>query len=171
MVCDVGPHSGIQRITFTSGAQTGPATVIVNGRTAYLRGDAFTMRVYFGFTKTQARKYAGKWISIPSSSPGFSTVSADATYPSYVSHLFPRGTLSLVMSGNLLGVRGTRQQQGVTIVATVFAPAHGKPLPVKATVTSPGHPGHGTVTMSRWGESVRVSAPRGAVPIATVRRS
>jgi hypothetical protein len=168
LVSDVGNGVGIQRITVTDQGQTGPATVVVSRRTAYLRGNVFTMRAYFGFSTAQATKYAGQWISIPHTSPGFATVSADATFASYVAYLFPQTKLSLVTAGSLVGVRGTARQQGATFEETVFAPAHGKPLPAKETATSTGRPGTGVTTMSRWNEAVHVGAPSSSVPISTV---
>ena len=168
MVCDVGRGVGIQRIKITRNGRTGPASVIVARRTAYLKGTAYTMRVYFGFSKAQAKKYAGKWISIPHTNPGFATVSADATFRSFVVYLFPHNKLSLVSRGKLVGVRGTATVQGTTIVETVYAPRHGKPLPTKEATSEPGHPGKGVMTMSGWNEAVHVSAPKHAVPISKV---
>jgi hypothetical protein len=174
IVADAGETEGTQQVTITDHSQTGHVTTLVSGDAAYLRGDAFGMRAYFGFTKAQATKYAGKWISVPSSNPGYATISGDLTFPSFVSHLFPPMTnLSLVPRGSLTGVRGTvHGQAGVTVTATVFAPAHGKPLPAKQTATSSGHLGHlgaGVVTMSDWNEPVHVSAPANAVPITSIK--
>ena len=117
------------------------------------------MDVYFGFTTAQASKYAGQWISIPSSHPGFSTVAADATFGSFLKNLFPQTKLSLVPAGSLVGVRGEATGQDDAGERTIFAPAQGTPLPVKRTVTSPNHPGTVVQTMSRWNEAVHVAAP------------
>jgi len=173
MVSDIGSGVGIQRITVTIGHQTGAASVIVSGRTAYLQGNTFTMRDYFSFTKAQATKYSGRWISIPHSDTAYATVSADATFESFVARLFlfPHAKLSLVTVGNLVGVRGSAALHGATVYETILAPAHGKPLPVREKVTSPDHPGSGVTTIRRWNEAVQVHAPANAVPIATVRRS
>lgn len=168
IVADVGMKEGIQRITLTDHGQTGPAAVIVSGRKVYIRGNVFTLQVYFGFKALRAKLYAGKWISVPRSHPGYTTLSADVTLPSFLSHLFPRPTkLSLVLAGNLIGVRGTAHaQSGVDGTATVFAPAHGKPLPVKETAKASMHRGTGVVTMSHWNERVHVSAPAHAIRIS-----
>jgi hypothetical protein len=170
LVADVGAKEGIERAILTDHGQTGPAAVIVSGGSAYLRGNAFTLRVYFGFTKAQATKYAGKWISVPSSNPGYATVSAGVTFPSYLSQLFqPLTKLSLVTAGGLIGVHGMAPgQTGATVSAAIFAPAHGEPLPVKQTAKSSGNLGAGVVTMSNWGEAVHVPAPRDVVPVKTV---
>jgi len=170
IVADVDATEGIQRVTFTDHGQTGSGTAIVSGDTAYIRGNAVMMSVYFGFPKAKATKYAGKWISVPSSNPAYATDSDDVTFPSFLSHLFPRQTkISLVKAGFLIGVHGTVQgQSGVTLDATVFAPAHGQPLPVKQTAKSSDHLGTGVLTISNWNEAVDVSAPANAVPISKV---
>jgi len=170
IVADVSATEGIQRIAFTDHGQSGSGTTMVSGGTAYIRGDAFMMRVYFGFPKARATKYAGKWISVPSSNSAYATVADDVTLPSFLSHLFPRQTKpSLVNAAFLIGVRGTvHGQSGVTVEATVFAPAHGRPLPVKQTAKSSNHLGTGVVTMSKWNAAVHVSAPTNAVLISTV---
>ncbi len=96
IVGDVGKGRGIQRITFKSHGQSGPATVFVVSRTAYIRGNTFTMRNFFGFTQTESAKYAGKWISIPATSSAYSGVAADATFASFLSDLLPSKHLALV---------------------------------------------------------------------------
>src|SRR5215470_4901373 len=62
MVADVGADRGVQRIAFTKAGKTGQVTVIVVNRTAYVRGDAFTLHNYMEFTKQQSTRYAGRWI-------------------------------------------------------------------------------------------------------------
>jgi hypothetical protein len=172
MVSDVGRGRGIQRITFTSQGHSGPATVLVAGRTAYIRGDAFTLRSFFGFTQAQAARYAAQWISVPSSNPAYSDLTADATFASFLADLFPQKHLALasatIAGKKAVGVRGTVRQDGITLVDTVYAPAHGTPLPLEAKVVPAGHPGTSLSRMSRWNEPVRVTAPAHAVPISTV---
>jgi hypothetical protein len=165
IVADVGVRDGIQRITVKDHGTKGSASAIVSGRKVYIRGDAFSMQVYFGFTSLQATDWADTWISVPRSHPSYGTLSADVTLPSFVSHLFPKVTkLSLVTSGNLIGVQG-QAGKGST---TVFAPAQGKPLPVKAIAKTSGAQGTGALTMSRWNVAVNVKAPPHAVPISRV---
>src|SRR5262245_16829327 len=61
----VGRTQGIQRITFTQGGMTGHATVIVADRTAYVRGDAFTLHSFLGIASENAANVAGRWVRIP----------------------------------------------------------------------------------------------------------
>jgi len=170
LVGDVDAKKGILQVTLTAHGQTGAATVMVSSGTAFMRGDALMLRTYFGLPKAAATKYAGKWISVPSSNPGYATTADGVTFPSYFSHLFPQLTkLSFVSSlVALVGVRGTVHGTGsLTAVTTIFAPAHGKPLPVKQIAKSSGDLGSGVVTMSNWNEAVHVTEPT-AVAISTV---
>lgn len=169
MVCDVGAGRGIQRITVTIHGTSGPATVIVVKDTAYIRGNEFTLHKYFEFPKAQASRYAGKWIKQTSTSPGYATVAADATFESFRSTFaYPQHQLEGFTSGKLNGVRGTVQQRGIVELLTLVAPAHGKPFPAKEYATSPNHPGSGSLSFSHWNEPVHITAPRHAVPIAKV---
>jgi hypothetical protein len=172
MVADVGRGRGIQRITFTSRGKSGPAAVLVVGRSAYIRGNDFTMRSFFGFTQAQSAQYAGKWISIPATSSAYSAVAADATFASFLSDLLPRRHLAVVRATvagkKSVGLRGTVVQLGGKLVETVYAPAHGTPLPFETKAVAPGHPGTNVARMSRWNEPLHLTAPAHAVPISTV---
>lgn len=172
VVSDVGRGRGIQRITVTSHGRSGPATVLVVGRTAYIRGNAFTLHNYFPLTQAQAGSYAGKWISIPSTSGAYSIVAADATFASFVADLLPSKHLAVVRATvagrRSVGVRGTVRQTGRTLVEIVYAPAVGTPLPSEEKAFPAGRTGTSLTHMSRWNEPVHLAAPANAVPIATV---
>jgi hypothetical protein len=172
MVSDVGRGRGIQRITFTSHGHSGPATVLVARRTAYIRGNAFTLQSFFGFTKAQAARYASKWISVPSAHPAYSDLTADATFASFLADLLPKKHLKLaratIAGKKAVGVRGTVRQGSVTVVEVVFAPARGTPLPIEAKAAPSGEPGTSLTRMSRWNEPVHVVAPANGVPSSTV---
>jgi hypothetical protein len=171
-VSDVGRGRGIQRITFTRGGRSGPATVLVVPHTAYIRGSAFTLRNYFALSPAQASRYGGKWISVPSSAKSYTPVAADATLESFLAHLLPRKHLAVVRATiagrKSVGVRGAVRQAGLQVVETVYAPAGGEPLPFEERATPVGHPGLNLARMSRWNEPVHVAAPAHAVPISTV---
>ena len=169
---DVGPNLGSQRITLRLGGHSGQANVLVVGGSAYIRGNAFTMQNFFPFTKAQATKYAGQWISIPSTSGAYSAVSADATFASFLADLLPGTHLSSVrakVDGKAaVGIRGVVRQAGTKLVETVYAPASGTPLPFAEKAVVTGSRGAGTTRMSRWNETVHVTAPASSVPITTV---
>jgi len=171
MVCDVGQGKGIQRITVTHHGHTGPAEVIVYKKIVFLKGNALTMRVFFGFSRKQAQKFAGRWIFIRHSNAAFAAIADGATFPTFVASLYPASQLSLVTQGNLIGVHGTAQEAGLTVAETLFAPNHGKALPVKGTASYPGHPGHDHSSLGRWNEAVHVTVPANAIPLQAVTGS
>jgi hypothetical protein len=172
IVSDVGHGLGIQRITVKSGSNSGPATVLVVGGSAYIRGNAFTLANFFPFTKAQASKYAGQWISIPATSGAYSVVATDATFASFLSDLLPSTHLSVVAATvagrKSVGLRGTVQQGNLKIVETLYAPASGTPLPFEEKAVTKGVSGTSLVKVSRWNEAVHLTAPANAVPITTV---
>jgi hypothetical protein len=172
IVSDVGRGLGIQRFAIKIGSQSGPATVLVVGGSAYIQGNAFTLHSFFPFTKAQATKYAGQWISIPSTSGAFSTVAADATFASFLGDLLPTQHLSSVRATvggrKAVGLRGNVRQGNLTLVQTVYAPASGTPLPFEEKAVAAQVPGPSIVRISRWNEAVHVTAPANAVPITTV---
>ena len=172
IVGDVGSKLGSQRITLKLGGHSGQASVLVVGGSAYIQGNAFMLKNFFPFTQAQATKYAGQWISIPSTSGAYAAVSADTTFASFLADLLPGTHLSLVrakVSGKAaVGVRGVVRQAGIQLVETVYAPAKGTPLPFEAKTAVTGGRGAGVTRMSRWNEAVHVTAPANAVPITTV---
>jgi hypothetical protein len=172
MVSDVGPGRGIQRITVGKGSHSGPATVLIVGGSGYIRGNAFTLSNYFPFDKAQAKHYAGKWISIPSTSGAYAAVAADATFASFVSDLLPSRHLGLVRATvagrKALGVRGVVHERGLKLTETVYAPAAGTPLPFDEKAVAARIRATSVARMSRWNEPVNVAAPAHSVPISTV---
>ena len=165
LVCDVGPRKGIQHITIWARGKRGPAQVRVIGRNAYFKGTAFTMHVFFGILKAQAKEYAGRWIFVPHSSPAFKPIAADVTFPSFAADLFPANGLSLVTKGKLIGVHGTAHNNGRTVTETLFAPAHGTPLPAKESATHPGYTDKDRLTIGPWNVKFHVPVPKNAIPI------
>lgn len=172
MSCDVTADRGIQRIAFTKHGRTGHVTVLVAHRTAYVRGDAFTLHGYMEFTSAQSSRYAGRWISIPHSASSYPTVSAGVTLPSLLRVLYPKGeavrVVGKVGGRQVVGLRKHARHAGVGYTETLWAKARGRPLPVEDYSVAPSKGYWQRVTLSRWNEPVQVSAPAHAVPISTV---
>lgn len=171
IVGDVAADHGIQRITFTRSGKTGHVTVVVAKRTAYIRGDAFTLNNYMELPAAGSAKYAGRWISIAHSNRTFADVAAAVTLSSFVQDL-DLGGKTVRVSGTVagrkvVGVRMTRSLQGVREVETLFARPGRLHLPVEEKDVVVGQ-GATQATMSRWNERVRAHAPAHAVPIAKV---
>jgi hypothetical protein len=174
-VIDAGLDQGIQRVTYRKGGQTGHFTVIVSGKTAYLRGDAFALLNYLSFRRISAVNYAGRWLRYPHSDRGYSGIAAGVTLSSLVDGLALKGTLSRV-SGNridgrqVLTVKGTSSSSTGTVVDTLYARGVGSPLPMKQ-VTTRGPNDVTTTVFSKWNGPVVVAAPKSSVSIAVVRKA
>lgn len=170
MIGDAGRTKGIQRITFTHKGKTGHVVAVVVTNTVYVRGDAFTLHLFMAFSTAVAKKYAGRWIELPSTSAGFKTVAAGVRLRSTISELKLSSPLARLAPTTIDGTRviGLRGQMpgpsGQSASGSVYARAGGLPLPVR-TVAS-----HGGITMtvvfSRWNEPVSIPSTRGATPIS-----
>ena len=171
IVGDAGVVQGIQHITYRKGGKTGHVIVIVSSNSAYIRGDAFTLVNYMGFRATSAAKYAGVWVLIPHTDRDYSTVAAGVTLPSAIAELTVSKPLSTVPDTTihgqrLIGVKGKLPaSSGLTVTATLYAQATGKPMPVEETATQANI--RLTVTLTNWNETVHVTPPTAAAPIAT----
>ena len=168
LVSDVATTSGIQRITYTEGGQTGKLTVLVSAGTAYLRGDTFVLSTYLGFRRGGSIKFAGKWIRIPHSDRAYAAVAAAVTLQSTIDEFQLDGPLSFLpaktVSGQkTIGIQGSIGKPAAR--AALYARASGTPLPVGEVETF-GRALDETL-LSRWNEQVRVQVPAGSVPIGT----
>lgn len=164
---------GVQRITFRKGSKTGHATVLVIGKSAYLRGDAFTLRNYMGFKAAASSRYGNHWIVIPSKHRLYAPVAAAVTLASAIDELGPKaGTLTRVgpttVGGKrVVGVRAKRTVGKTTQVDTLYGRAKGAPLPVREVATE-GPTYRFTLSFDRWNVSVHLAAPKHPVSIAKV---
>lgn len=171
---DVAADRGIQHITIKVGKKSGRETIVVAGGTSYVRGDAFALYGLERLKPSQTSKYAGQWISIPSTDKLYESVAADVTLGSFIhNHLTAHGTLkalaATIKGTKVIGVRmvwGTGKKRTAAIID---ARATGKPLPLEQDLIAPGQQALARVALSRWNESVSVQAPASAVPVATVR--
>ena len=171
IVGDAAADQGIQHITFTKSGKTGHVTVVLVKRTAYIRGDAFTLHNYMELPAPGSARYAGRWISVAHANRAYADITAAVTLSSFVQEL-DLGGKTVRVSGtfggrNVVGVRMTRSELGLQEVATLFARPGRLPLPVAEKDVVVGQ-GWTQATMTRWNERVRVRAPAHAVPIAVV---
>lgn len=170
MVSDVSATAGTQRISFVEGSKSGRMTVALVNRTAYVNGDTFTLESYMGLTKSESKRYAGKWIAISHTASGYSDVASGVTLPSVLHTLYPKGNVKRVtgtaQGRKAIGVRVVGHATGLRYVETLWANASGKPLPLEEDVTAKST--RTQIGFSRWGEPVHVNAPMHAIPISKV---
>jgi hypothetical protein len=170
-VGDVGATRGVQRVTFRRNGTTGRLTVVVSNRTAYIRGDAFTLTDYLGLGFASATRYGGRWISIPRSDRAYRIVAGGVTLPSLVAELRLAAPFSRLRDTTIAGrhVRVVRGKLAATRgrgTAVVYLSARGRPLPLEETTRFGGR---GSATFSRWNEALRLPRPTRVVPVAQVR--
>jgi hypothetical protein len=111
LATDAGKTSGIQHITYTRAGTTGKVIVIVSSGTAYLHGDAFTLRNFMGFKAAPSVKYANTWVRIPHGDRDYAAVAAAVTLPSTIDELRLTGPLAFLPATTLggqkvIGIRG-----------------------------------------------------------------
>ena len=171
MVCDAARTRGIQRITFTLAGKRGHFIVIVVKRIVYLRGSAYALHGYLGFTPAQAAAYHDRWVSVPPANRRYKDLAASVTLPSFLHDIYPRAPLALatttVGGRKITGVRGTNKEAGgVRFEEALFPDPKLRPLAVSDIDTKLGFVDG--VKLGRWNEAVHVTAPAHAVPIAKV---
>ena len=169
---DVAAADGRQQVSFKAGKETGHMTILVADQTAYAQGDSNGLQLLLGLTQAQASTYAGQWISIPKGDKHYNSVAASVTLGSFLQSITPQGrlaTLKTKVGGRrVIAVRaisGTGKKKKLQILD---APASGKRLPLEEEDIWPARQYLSTTKMSKWNESVQVTAPANAVPITTV---
>jgi hypothetical protein len=149
------------------------ASVVLVGGVAYISGNRQGMTSYFGLPANLAPTLAGRWISVPHSDPAFRAITANVTLASALDNVTPgrpltMGKRSTVNGQSVKSIAGAAPGGGGRLV--LFFAAHGRSLPVEAAESSRG----GTsakgeiVTFTRWGESLHVATPQGAIPISAL---
>ena len=151
-------------------------TVVVIGRTGYLRGPAPALqawpRLVADSARVKALQYANRWISFPRRGRlGFlvqgGTLDSFLRQISSLKSRSPRGRLETSVSTlngrKVIGITSTSSWGQVWLSADASSL-----LPVAAGWVAGGQ---GGTRISRWNEPLHVSAPAHSIPIATVGRS
>lgn len=180
LTSDVTADSGVERLTIPQ--LGGKADIrLVNG-VVYVKGNRMGLQYELVLPDAQAGRYAGRWISITTrdvyrdanlytrTADGLTLGSLvhDATSPD----LGNNGLKTKVIRRKSHGTRVIVFQEGDLRAAgmTVSAHATGEGLPIAVSVGfGPGSWFGGR--FSKWNEPLQVTAPKHAVPIATVYRS
>jgi hypothetical protein len=166
---DTGANAGAQNVTVSKGSVVEHVSAQVIGTTGYIQGNASALRNVIGLTSAKADKYAGKWLSFPTSNQGLNTLVAglknsDVAAELQMSGPYTYGTAQTVAGHHALAIKGTvTDQSGAKIPVTLYVPSSGTALPLEQ-VTNPGTSKgssniHSSVTFTRWGEKVTQTAP------------
>ncbi|MDX6480534.1 MAG: hypothetical protein QOG85_1044 [Gaiellaceae bacterium] len=172
---DLTANSGEQRLTLPP--TDGEADIrFVNG-VVYVEGNPAGLQWTLSLTDAQATRYAGQWISVPTSDDLYARTSDGLTLASLVRNVtspdlgasFPPRVIRTKLGGTSVidFVEGEPGRGGPSLKVSTRAGGNG--LPIYAAVDfGPGTSFAGR--FSNWNEPVHVRAPAHSIPLASVRR-
>jgi hypothetical protein len=166
---DTGVSSGAQTLTVTKGNVVENVSALLVGSTGYVKGNATALRNIIGLTSAKADKYAGKWMSFPTSNQALETLVAGLKNSDVANEIemdgpFTYGTTQTLGGQRALAIEGSvSDSSGSKIPVVLYVPALGTPQPIEE-VTNPhvsksSSSIHGTVMFSKWGEKTNETAP------------
>jgi hypothetical protein len=172
---DTGTTSGAQTLTVKKGNLTEQVSALLVGSMGYVKGNATALHNVIGLSSSLSRKYAGTWLSFPTSNSSLAQLVAGLLNSQVSNELqmsgpYSYGTATTVGSQHVLAVHGTvSTQSGSKVPVVLYVAATGSPLPAEE-VTNPGTTGgssaiHGTVAFSHWGEKTKEKAPSHSVSL------
>ena len=137
VITDAGTNQGRQQITHSGGVK---AQVVVVGGLAYFSGNQTALVHYFGLPAAVAQKVGNRWVSVPSSSTGFSAVAGGASLAAVLGGFAVPGQLKetapiQVDGQSAVGVTGkgpVTGATGVSVSAIVYISRSHTPLPLRA---------------------------------------
>jgi hypothetical protein len=166
---DAGATSGAQTLMVNNGKATERLSADVVGSTGYVNGNSTALLNVIGLTAAQSKKYAGQWLSFPTSNTALAQLVSGLLKSQVATELgidgpFKFGTDATVNGQHATAIKGTvSTSSGGKVSEVLYVPSSGNPLPIEE-VTNPGASAkssslHGTVTFSNWGEKTSVKAP------------
>lgn len=169
---DAGTNQGREQIAHSGGEQ---AQVVVVGGTAYFSGNQAALIHYFGLPAALARKVGTRWVSVPSSSSGYTVVAGGTSLPAVLGAFAIPGLLTetaptVVDGQSVVGIKSKGPATGSTspaVVASaiVYVTRSHTPLPLRA-VYSFSKGGSATLDLSRWDEHLALKAPTNVIPVS-----
>jgi hypothetical protein len=169
---DAGTTAGAQTLVVKNGKVTERMTAKVVGSTGYVTGNDAALLDVIGLTKAESTKYAGKWLSFPTSNTGLAELVGGLISSEVAKELEIGGPYTFGKSATVAGQKANAilgsvsTESGSKVPVLLYIPASGSPLPIQE-VTNSGSSGgssaiHGVVTFSEWGENKSHTAPSGA---------
>jgi hypothetical protein len=171
IITDAGNAEGSQQVTYHQGKTIGHEEILDIGGVGYLRGDAFTLQNYNGFTAKAAKRYASEWLSLKKSDQAFASVTSGVLISTIATQIdipppqLATGTQTLhgLKVKVLQATFQASSNNGATTV-NLAVRASGTPLPVQETIDGPST---GAEVFSDWNELLHVSAPRFSIPFSS----
>ncbi|HEX4433311.1 MAG TPA: hypothetical protein VH012_00680 [Acidimicrobiales bacterium] len=166
---DAGTTSGAQTLVVKQNKLTERMSAKVVGSTGYVSGNSAALQHVIGLTKADATKYAGKWLSFPTSNQGLGELvggllSSQVSKELEIGGPYTYGKTATVAGQHATAIKGAvATESGGKVPVVLYIPAKGTPLPIQE-VTNAGTGGgasaiHGTVTFTHWGENKSQTAP------------
>jgi hypothetical protein len=172
---DAGTTSGSQTLVVQNKSLNERMTALVVGSTGYVTGNSAALQHVIGLTQSQSSKYAGKWLSFPTSNGGLDQLvggllSSQVSKELEIGGPYTYGKAATVAGQSALVINGSvATQNGGKVPVVLYLPASGSPLPIQE-VTNAGSSGgssaiHGVVTFTNWGENKSQTAPTHTVSL------
>ncbi len=172
---DTGSTSGSQSLIVKKGSLSEHVNALVTGTTGYVKGDKTALHNVLGLSNALAGKYAGTWLSFPTSNSALGQLvggllNSEITTELQMSGPFTYSAVKTVNGQQARAIHGfVSTQSGSKVPVVLYIPSSGAPLPIQE-VTNPGGAGgssaiHGTVSFSHWGETTNVKAPGKSVSL------
>ena len=157
---DLGKTSGIE--TISDGSES--VVIKVTPTDAYLSGDSSGLTKILGLTSAEAKKVGSDWLTLKAGTSQYKTLATSVTVSSVGSILPPaKGTHLYAPAPPTKKFYTLKWSTAATssspaLASSLTLSAVGATLPVLETTTALGA-GKQTVSLSKWGEHVLVSAP------------
>jgi hypothetical protein len=172
---DAGTTSGSQKLLVKNKNVKERMTALVVGSTGYVSGNAAALQNVIGLTKAQSSKYAGKWLSFPTSNSGLDElvgglISSQVSKELEIGGPYTYGKPATVAGQQATAIVGSvATQSGGKVPVVLYLPSSGTPLPIQEVTNAAKSGGssaiHGTVTFSHWGENKSQKAPTHTVSL------
>ena len=130
---DAGKTSGAQTLVVKNKGVTERMTALVVGSTGYVTGNKAALLDVIGLTKAEATKYAGRWLSFPTSNTGLAESSAG-----WSPRRWPRSSRSV--GPTPFGKSATVAGQKATAIVGSVATESGSKVPVLLYIPASGAP-------------------------------
>lgn len=168
---DAAGGFGEQAIAASNG---GTATVLEVKGVGYFKANVPGMVGFLGLSATDAKKFAGQWISFQPGDVGYQRVVSGVTLGSVADELALGGRVRSLGARHVVGQAVIGLQGGTPPVwsarmggtATLYVAAGDMPLPVTFRATTDG--GGASAAFSRWGEPIHVMPPGQTIPSSSV---
>jgi len=145
---------------------------------AFVEGNAGGLETQMGLPATEAKTYAGKWISIASTDAPYASITQAVTLAATLAQLQPTGHLTLTAvttraAHSVIGVKGGLPGsaiKGTTGSAVLYVSTTDPKVPIvfEAEQTSGGTKMSDVGTFSDWGKPLHLSAPTSSVALSSL---